>query len=49
MLIGGNQGGSHVSIEGPCRLTGGAGSTRLTGPGCDNRNIYGIAAPGALA
>ena len=49
MLIGGNQGGSHVSIEGPCRLTGGASSTRLTGPGCDNRNIYGITAPGALA
>ena len=48
MLTGGNEGG-HVLLTGPCRLGGGAGAAHLTGPGCDTRQVYGIAAPGGLA
>ncbi len=48
MLTGGNEGG-RVLLTGPCRLGGGAGAVHLTGPGCDTREVYGIAAPGGLA
>ncbi len=45
MLTGGNQDSSRVTREGPCRLSR-ADPARLTGPGCDPRPIYAIAAPG---
>jgi 3D (Asp-Asp-Asp) domain-containing protein len=45
MLTGGNQDSSRVTREGPCRLSG-TNPARLTGPGCDPRPIYAIAAPG---
>ena len=45
MLTGGNQDSSRVTREGPCRLSR-AEPARLTGPGCDPRPIYAIAAPG---
>lgn len=48
MLIGGNEANGEVGLSGPCRLTGGAGTAHLTGPGCDTREVYGIAAPGTL-
>jgi hypothetical protein len=48
MLTGGNEAGAHVDLDGPCRLTGAAGAVHLSGPGCDTRQVYGIAAPGAL-
>jgi 3D (Asp-Asp-Asp) domain-containing protein len=48
MLTGGNEAGAQVDLDGPCRLTGTAGAVHLTGPGCDTRQVYGIAAPGAL-
>jgi hypothetical protein len=47
MLTGGNEAG-RVLLSGPCRLSGAAGAAHLTGPGCDTRQVYGIAAPGAL-
>ena len=45
MLTGGNQDSSRVTREGPCRLSR-TEPARLTGPGCDPRPIYAIAAPG---
>jgi 3D (Asp-Asp-Asp) domain-containing protein len=45
MLTGGNQDSSRVTREGPCRLSR-SDPARLTGPGCDPRPIYAIAAPG---
>ena len=45
MLTGGNQDSSRVTREGPCRLSR-TDPARLTGPGCDPRPIYAIAAPG---
>ena len=47
MTIGGNE-GNRVGLSGPCRFTDEA-TTRLAGPGCDTRPIYGIAAAGAPA
>ena len=44
MLTGGNQDSSRVTRQGPCRLIP-ANPARLTGPGCDRRPIYAIAAP----
>jgi 3D (Asp-Asp-Asp) domain-containing protein len=45
MITGGNQDSSRVTREGPCRLSR-AEPARLTGPGCDPRPVYAIAAPG---
>lgn len=45
-VTGGNQDGSRVTRYGPCRLEC-ADPAHLTGPGCDTRPIYGIAAPPA--
>ncbi len=45
MITGGNQDSSRVTREGPCRLRR-TQPARLTGPGCDPRPIYAIAAPG---
>jgi len=47
MVTGGNQDGGRVTRYGPCRLTR-SDPARLTGPGCDSRPIYGIAAPTRL-
>jgi 3D (Asp-Asp-Asp) domain-containing protein len=44
MVTGGNQDGSRVTRYGPCRLLR-ADPAHLSGPGCDGRPIYGIAAP----
>lgn len=46
MLTGGNQDSSRVTRQGPCRLVA-ADPARLSGPGCDQRPIYAIAAPAA--
>jgi 3D (Asp-Asp-Asp) domain-containing protein len=45
MITGGNQDSSRVTREGPCHLSR-AEPARLSGPGCDPRPIYAIAAPG---
>ena len=45
MITGGNQDSSRVTRQGPCRLVP-SSPARLTGPGCDPRPIYAIAAPG---
>lgn len=45
MITGGNQDSSRVTRQGPCRLSR-TEPARLTGPGCDPRPIYAIAAPG---
>ncbi|MEY2517513.1 MAG: peptidoglycan DL-endopeptidase CwlO [bacterium] len=45
MITGGNQDSSRVTRQGPCRLRR-SEPARLTGPGCDPRPIYAIAAPG---
>lgn len=45
MITGGNQDSSRVTRQGPCRMIR-ADPARLTGPGCDRRPIYAIAAPG---
>lgn len=45
MVTGGNQDTSRVTRYGPCRLSR-TDPAYLSGPGCDNRPIYGIAAPG---
>jgi hypothetical protein len=45
MITGGNQDSSRVTRQGPCHLIH-ANPARLTGPGCDARPIYAIAAPG---
>ncbi|MDP1849735.1 MAG: serine hydrolase [Solirubrobacteraceae bacterium] len=44
MITGGNQDSSRVTRQGPCRLVR-ASPARLSGPGCDRRPIYAIAAP----
>jgi 3D (Asp-Asp-Asp) domain-containing protein len=44
MVTGGNQDGSRVTRYGPCRLRR-VDPALLSGPGCDPRPIYGIAAP----
>ena len=44
MLTGGNQDTSRVTRQGPCRMSR-SDPARLTGPGCDPRPIYAIAAP----
>lgn len=44
MVTGGNQDTSRVTRYGPCRLSR-TDPAYLTGPGCDGRPIYGIAAP----
>ena len=44
MITGGNQDSSRVTRQGPCRLIR-ANPARLSGPGCDRRPIYAIAAP----
>ena len=44
MMIGGNEAGGLVDLTGPCRLSR-AAAAYLTGPGCDTREVYGIAAP----
>ncbi|MDQ3677211.1 MAG: serine hydrolase [Actinomycetota bacterium] len=44
MITGGNQDSSRVTRQGPCRMTR-ADPARLSGPGCDRRPIYAIAAP----
>jgi len=44
MITGGNQDSSRVTRQGPCRMTR-TDPARLTGPGCDQRPIYAIAAP----
>jgi 3D (Asp-Asp-Asp) domain-containing protein len=44
MLTGGNQDSSRVTRQGPCRLVA-ADPAKLSGPGCDRRPIYAIAAP----
>jgi 3D (Asp-Asp-Asp) domain-containing protein len=46
-VTGGNQDGGRVTRYGPCHLTR-SDPARLTGPGCDSRPIYGIAAPTRL-
>ena len=48
MITGGNQDSSRVTRQGPCRLSD-ASPARLTGPGCDPRPVYAIAAPGPAA
>jgi 3D (Asp-Asp-Asp) domain-containing protein len=45
MITGGNQDSSRVTRQGPCRLAR-SDPARLSGPGCDPRPIYAIAAPG---
>ena len=45
MITGGNQDSSRVTRQGPCRLAR-TNPARLSGPGCDRRPIYAIAAPG---
>jgi 3D (Asp-Asp-Asp) domain-containing protein len=44
MITGGNQDSSRVTRQGPCHLAR-TSPARLTGPGCDPRPIYAIAAP----
>jgi hypothetical protein len=44
MITGGNQDSSRVTRQGPCHLIR-SNPARLTGPGCDPRPIYAIAAP----
>ena len=46
MLTGGNQDSSRVTRQGPCRLVA-TDPAKLSGPGCDRRLIYAIAAPAA--
>ncbi|MCK9250802.1 MAG: class A beta-lactamase-related serine hydrolase [Solirubrobacteraceae bacterium] len=43
MIVGGNQGNSRVTTQGPCRLA--ASGSRQSGPGCDSRPIWSIVAP----